>query len=619
MSDRAAKWTTLILILLVNFTTLGLLMVSTWFIAASATFGTTLNYMLPAVIIRALALTRIASGYGEKIIGHQYLFSKLSTFRVLLIKQMFSSLTQNYAPTNNHAPTNNNILKQNADIRQLTSSEKLDEVNHHAQQAAAIWVYGHSQLISLVATLTVLNALCLMLLPSFLIATVSITLIFTMLFCALLVSSRRTAKQRRELENDVQLDFEHFHRSAPLWHLYQTMPKVSIETLNDLDRINESQSQKANSLLQVAGMGVLAVMVIGGNLQVHQPIDILLLTLLFLVAEWLGAYLKLPAQLTNMQVSQDRIKELIKSASIGQIEINQATRLPMSPSSNYSLKNYPSKNYPSKIYPSNNFFSDRFSSSEVNSIDLNKYEARHSQFPPLTVSFKAHGNHIILGSSGIGKTSLLKALIGLNEATGSLQINNVSSIDSLQPQAIYVSSSELELYSTLRESLTLGKSFSDEEIYQVLEAVNLTSLNQLDEFLGEGSRRLSGGELKRLSIARALLHNRTFLLLDEPFEGLDQNNIHNLCKLFNQLKNTHTLFIATHILPEALEVSSCLDLEALRFEHSPEARLSEFEHTYIFKHIHDEATASFGTLISRSNKLPMDKELPNTNSAPSIL
>ena len=72
----------------------GLLLVifATWFLAACATATVGFNYMLPAVAIRALALTRIASGYGHLWWGHQRLFVRLRQTRAALFARLKNTI-----------------------------------------------------------------------------------------------------------------------------------------------------------------------------------------------------------------------------------------------------------------------------------------------------------------------------------------------------------------------------------------------------------------------------------------------------------------------------------------------------------------------------------------------
>lgn len=70
----------------------------------------------------------------------------------------------------------------------------------------------------------------------------------------------------------------------------------------------------------------------------------------------------------------------------------------------------------------------------------------------------------------------------------------------------------------------------------------------VDAWLGEGGRALSGGELRRLSIARALLHNGDLLLLDEPTEGLDAETEEEILNLLMQVCRGKTVIMVTHRL-----------------------------------------------------------------------
>jgi ABC-type transport system involved in cytochrome bd biosynthesis, fused ATPase and permease components len=85
-----------------------------------------------------------------------------------------------------------------------------------------------------------------------------------------------------------------------------------------------------------------------------------------------------------------------------------------------------------------------------------------------------------------------------------------------------------------------------------LRQVGLSHLVEHDEglnaWMGEGGRPLSGGELRRLAIARALLHNGDLWLLDEPTEGLDATTEQQILALLQQVAGDKTLIMVTHRL-----------------------------------------------------------------------
>uniref|UniRef100_UPI00046417D8 ATP-binding cassette domain-containing protein n=1 Tax=Franconibacter pulveris TaxID=435910 RepID=UPI00046417D8 len=119
--------------------------------------------------------------------------------------------------------------------------------------------------------------------------------------------------------------------------------------------------------------------------------------------------------------------------------------------------------------------------------------------------------------------------------------------------AISVVPQRVHLFSaTLRENLLLASpAASDEALRAVLKRVGLEKLleeNGLNVWLGEGGRQLSGGELRRLAIARALLHDAPLLLLDEPTEGLDAETESQILDLLADVLKAKTVLMVTHRL-----------------------------------------------------------------------
>lgn len=168
------------------------------------------------------------------------------------------------------------------------------------------------------------------------------------------------------------------------------------------------------------------------------------------------------------------------------------------------------------------------------------------------------GEHIaLLGRTGCGKSTLLQLLTrAWDVSTGAITLNG-ERIETFSEAALRAAMSvvpqRVHLFSaTLRDNLLLAAPEArDEALRAVLERVGLEKLLEgsgLNAWLGEGGRQLSGGELRRLAIARALLHNAPLLLLDEPTEGLDAETEKQILDLLAEVAKEKTMLMVTHRL-----------------------------------------------------------------------
>jgi ATP-binding cassette subfamily C protein CydC len=149
------------------------------------------------------------------------------------------------------------------------------------------------------------------------------------------------------------------------------------------------------------------------------------------------------------------------------------------------------------------------------------------------ISKLPHGSRVaVVGRSGIGKTILLETLIGLRSAaSGAVRIGerDIASMprDELRSHFAWLPQQATLLSGTTRENLQLARPGIDESsMWQALDDVVLADRIRdlpegLDTWIGDDGTRLSGGERRRLALARAYLGDAPWLLLDEPTEGLD--------------------------------------------------------------------------------------------------
>jgi ATP-binding cassette subfamily C protein CydC len=187
---------------------------------------------------------------------------------------------------------------------------------------------------------------------------------------------------------------------------------------------------------------------------------------------------------------------------------------------------------------------------------------------------KAGEKVALIGQTGCGKSSLLSLITREWQPQAGEIILDGQPIEGYSEgelrRAMTVVSQRIYLFAgTLRDNLTLAQldelpegmsrsekkaaiDANDIKLIEVLNRVGLSTLTQgdrpLDTWIGEGGRQLSGGEQRRIGVARALLRDAPLLLLDEPTEGLDQRTEREIMALLLAFAQDKTLLMISHRL-----------------------------------------------------------------------
>jgi len=518
---RIVRWdpkTVFIGVILASLTAISgiaLLMLSGWFITASAMTGlaiglglvATLDIYMPGSGIRFFALSRTVGRYVERLYNHNAVLSLIASIR----QQLFAGL----------------IGLANKEIKQTQNNEWLSRLTADLDSLDNILL---NMLIPPAVGLlvTLLSGLFLSFFwPS--LALYFTVLLILICFATSMLSikiSQADSYQAAQLLNHARGQaIEHLQGQLVLksmaanqrhqQHLLATIEQFGV-VQNRLNRRLQN-NQLLHNLLMSLSLVLYSLMAIYGFQQNYfrGPMAILIILTCVGVLELLQT---LPTQFSHRgktEYAATRLKPLAQASSDEVATLSKETVI-------------------------------HSATLDIQSINLD-FSMRLSQHPYIPASFdhvidvqlEQSDKLLILGSSGRGKSTLAELISGQADASYFSQtqcdivINkqslNHNNVVQWQQRIGYLSQQNSILADTVYANLTLGMpQLSTDDIFTALDIVGLsdwvrTLPQQLDTWLGDTGNQLSGGQARRLCLARLILKSPQFLILDEPFNGVDTN------------------------------------------------------------------------------------------------
>ena len=185
-------------------------------------------------------------------------------------------------------------------------------------------------------------------------------------------------------------------------------------------------------------------------------------------------------------------------------------------------------------------------------------DAPHPALTDVNLTIPKGSSVGFIGESGAGKSTLVDVIIGLlSPSKGRIVLDDYEINENLRawqnqlgyvPQQIYLTDD------TLRRNIAFGLAEDQIDDLAVQRAIDSAQIHDFVQKLPEGVNtqvgergvRLSGGQLQRIGIARALYHNPAILVLDEATSALDIDTEHEIMKTINKLHGDKTLIIVAH-------------------------------------------------------------------------
>ena len=533
---------------------IGLLTTSGWFLAATAIagLGTLFNFFYPSASVRGLAIGRTLFRYFEKLVTHDATFRILAKLRV----QVFEKII----------PLSPGVLNRyrNSDLLNRLVSD-VDTLDSLYLRLIAPFITAIFVILAMCIGLSFVNApLALGLGVSLLLLVFVIPTVFYQLgkkFGDKLVHSR--ALYRTQFLEFIQAQAELLLFNAKD-KLKDNMAKTEANWQADQQKeANLSGFSTALSLF-LNGLIIAAMLWFSSQAEFGNDEYRMAFIALFTFAALASFEILMPLGSAFLHIGQviasaERVTDIIEQQPLvtfnGKAEFDQnATTL-----------------------------------IETKDLSFTYPERQNRALENLNLTIQKGKKVAILGKTGSGKSTLLQLLVrnyDANQGELSLAGKPISDYaeDTLRSQFCFLTQRVHVFSDTLRQNLQFASAvnIADEKMIEVLNQVGLGKLLEqeqgLDIWLGDGGRPLSGGEQRRLGLARILLNDAPILLLDEPTEGLDRETERQILRLILAHAENKTLIMVTHRLTAIEQFDElCVIDEAKLIEKGTYAELLQLE------------------------------------------
>ncbi|WGE70158.1 cysteine/glutathione ABC transporter ATP-binding protein/permease CydC [Actinobacillus equuli subsp. haemolyticus] len=504
---------------------IGLLSLSGWFLSASFLAGSAVifNFFYPSSGVRGLAIGRTVSRYFERLVTHDATFRVLANLRVTVFRKLIP-----LSPSGLNRFRNSELLNRLvADVDTLDTLY-LNLISPFVSAVMLIAFMGIGlSFVSPLLALIICGALT------------ALLMIFPALFYRLGRKSGAKVIQARANYRSQFIEWIQMHAEFLLFGVVAQASNKLNQTEKEWLNAQSKESQLtglSNALLTFANGILVCVVIYLASTAINVPSadypEALIALVVFCVMA--SAEILMPIGLAFLHLGQ-----VITAAE----RLNEITEQP-------PLVNFGNKNDWQKTDQNRPLV-------QFNAVTFTYPNRVDPVLQNISFEIFAGQKVAILGKTGSGKSTIFQ-LINRNydPTSGQIWLNSCNVADyaesSLRQHIVTLSQRVHIFNSSLRDNLLLGNDqATDPQLVHVLDQVGLSYLldeQGLDLWLGEGGRPLSGGEQRRLGLARLLVSQAEIVLLDEPTEGLDRETEQQILALILTHCQNRTLLMITHRL-----------------------------------------------------------------------